>query len=931
MVSDELLRRDVRVLGEMLGQIIREQAGLASLELVERIRLLSRERRYGSNDAETLLTRLVQGLTDQEARVVARAFSIFFDVANIAEDRHRVRVLREREFQAQSEPISESILSAIAELKLHGCSATQVGSYLKHMTIDLVFTAHPSEAKRRSIRAKLRRMRYALQELDRSDLLPRERQSLTDSIRGELSVLWQTEFLHPNRPEVLDEVERGVATLTRLWDVVPDIFQAVRRALERYYPEELDRWEIPPFLRFGFWMGGDRDGNPHVTWQVTAKTLCRLRQATIALHLDICARMFGYLTISLPLDSVFAQRLQARIEFATTTWPATAPLVETVDSGELYRRWLKIIQWRLQKSLAVDILQPLPDGAFRDSDELLDDLLLLQTLLGSSTDILPVKHEIQRWIDGTRTFGLYGAQLDIRQDAKRYQEILSEILAACQICDNYMSLSETARCEILTSAMEWNGVLPEDHLAPLTLDTLRLYTLLHAVEVQFGSQCLGGSIISLTRSASDVLGVLWLWKVTTPRTAASMPRSDGHHSLVGRHSPEEHRSGLRMVPLFEQIEDLRHAPETLGAILDHPTYAKYLEAQGKRQLVMIGYSDSTKDGGYLAATWGLYQAQNELHSVAAARGVDITFFHGRGGALGRGGGPAARGILSLPPRSLDGTLRLTEQGEVLAERYDDSQIAFRHLEQVFWAVLTGHCIQRPAPPGPWQETMAKLAAISRDAYRKLVDTPGFMRYFELASPIEEIENLPIASRPSRRRGERSLAYLRAIPWVFAWTQNRCLIPAWYGLGESLQFARRDASTWELLKNMYAEWTFFQAMIDNASLALAKADMYVAERYAELQDDLECRAPIWSKIRQEFERTRLGILDLTDRDDLLANIPWFARSIEARNPYVDPLNLIQIEFLRRSRELISHDAQDPATRDLLRLTVQGIAAGMRTTG
>lgn len=919
MVSDELLRRDVRTLGEMLGQIIREQAGLASLELVERIRLLARERRSGSEGAESLLTKLVQGLSTQEARVVARAFSIFFDVANIAEDRHRVRVLRERELRAQPEPISESIFSAIADLQKNGYSADEVFRHLQRMSIDLVFTAHPSEAKRRSIRSKLRRMRDALQELDRSDLLPRERQNLSDSIRGELSVLWQTEFLHPNRPQVLDEVERGVATLSRLWDVIPDVFQTVRRALERYYPDDSERWDIPPFLRFGFWMGGDRDGNPNVTWQITAKTLCRLRQETLNLHAQSCARTFGYLTIALPPDSDSALRLQTRIDEAITRWPATAARVELVDTSELYRRWLTIIQWRLLRSHTEDILQQLPDGAYRDSQELVDDLLLIQDSLGTSTDILPVKIVVQRWVDAAKTFGLYGAQLDIRQDAKRYQEILAEILHTIQLCDNYMSLPNKDRCRVLTAGMEWRGVIPEGSLSPLTLDTLRLYTLLHAVEAQFGSSCLGGSIISLTRSASDVLGVLWLWSVTRPKAG---PFSS---EAISR------RSGIRIVPLFEQIEDLRNAPSTLAAILDHSIYANYLAGQGNRQLVMIGYSDSTKDGGYVAASWGLYQAQNELHSIAAERGVDITFFHGRGGSLGRGGGPAARGILSLPPRSLDGTLRLTEQGEVLAERYDDPQIAFRHLEQVFWAVLTGHCIQRMVPHQSWLAIMSELSRISREVYRRLVETPGFMRYFELASPIEEIENLPIASRPSRRRGERSLVDLRAIPWVFAWTQNRCLIPAWYGMGEAMRVARQSPQDWSLLKNMYSEWAFFQAMIDNASLALAKADMYVAERYAELQDDPAGREPIWSMIRSEYDLARMGILELTDRDDLLANIPWFSRSIDARNPYVDPLNLIQIEFLRRSREMIAQNVQDATTRDLLRLTVQGVAAGMRTTG
>ena len=343
---------------------------------------------------------------------------------------------------------------------------------------------------------------------------------------------------------------------------------------------------------------------------------------------------------------------------------------------------------------------------------------------------------------------------------------------------------------------------------------------------------------------------------------------------------------------------------------------------------MVGYSDSTKDGGYLAACCGLQVAQGNLHAAAAARGVSLTFFHGRGGSLGRGGGPAARGILSLPPETLDGSLRLTEQGEVLAERYDDTEVACRHLEQVSWATLVASSVRRSEPRREWTDVAARMAERSWTVYRELVDQPGFIRYFSETTPIDDIETLPIASRPSRRRGERTLDDLRAIPWVFAWTQSRCMIPAWYGLGTALvEVKYDDRHAWQNVCDMYRQWPFFQATIDNATLALAKADMYIAQRYSELVDDADIRRPIWQRIAAERDRTRQAILDIVGGGELLATTPWFQRSIEARNPYIDPLNLIQIEFMRRRRQ----QPDDESLRDLLRLCVQGIASGMRTTG
>jgi phosphoenolpyruvate carboxylase len=445
---------------------------------------------------------------------------------------------------------------------------------------------------------------------------------------------------------------------------------------------------------------------------------------------------------------------------------------------------------------------------------------------------------------------------------------------------------------------------------------LALFRLLHDVQRSFGPDCLGGHVISLTQCPSDLLNVLWLWR----------------WAQVTSEQPHEHE--LRIVPLFEKIDDLDHAGETLQSILSHPLYREHVKRLSDRQIIMVGYSDSTKDGGYLAACWGLSKAQRDLRTVADAHGVKVTFFHGRGGSLGRGGGPAARGILSLPPEALDGTLRLTEQGEVLAERYDDVQIAYRHLEQVTWATLTASALPAKDVKPTWTSMIEVLSKRSFLAYRELVEQPGFIRFFGDATPIEEIENLPIGSRPSRRRGERTLNDLRAIPWVFAWTQNRCMIPAWYGLGTALTEVKyRDRNSWKTICEMYRSWPFMEATIDNAVLALAKADMAIAHHYAELTEADEDGQRIWSLIAAERDRTRQALLDIVGGHELLSTTPWFFSSIDVRNPYIDPLNLIQVEFLKRRRVMTSDadESDREQLRDLLRLTVQGIAAGMRTTG
>jgi phosphoenolpyruvate carboxylase len=921
MFANNQLSSDMQLLENLLRQIVTEDEGPEVVQLVTEIRHLARERRANVPGAEASLSKTLHELTSEQVRLVARSLSILFDLANLAEDRQRVRVLRQRERDRHPNPISESIGAAVQQLKAAGLSAMQVQEALDQLDVELVFTAHPSEAKRRSIRSRLRRMRQCLEELDSDDLLSRERESLSARLRADLTVLWQTEFLRPMRPSVLEEVERGLSIMSRLWEVVPEICLSLRQALAREFPGH--EFVSPKFLRFGSWMGGDRDGHPGVTWNITERTLVWLRDTAIDRHLEWCRKLYDFLSVSRNEVSLETD-LPNALSQAEQRWPEFAATLARVPEHEIYRRWIMLIEWRLRQSRCVSLTDPPIDGAYRDGRELELDIEALIVSMRACRGQQVLAEETQRWLDLTRVFGLHLTRLDVRQGSERHCEVMTDLLRASGECSDFAALTESERQTVLLMTMEIGKPIDEERLAPLTRESLELFRVLRRALQRFGTDCLGGHVISMTRCPSDLLTVLWLWrKVCAEKWTVSATDS----TPIPKHA-------LRIIPLFEKIDDLQVAPEVMAEILDQPVYAEHLKAQGNRQIVMVGYSDSTKDGGYLAACWGLFRAQDLLHQTAATRNIRLTFFHGRGGSLGRGGGPAARGILSLPPDALGGSLRLTEQGEVLAERYDDLHVAYRHLEQVTFATLVASNIPRPAVRAEWQQLMESLAVNSLKAYRELVDTPGFIEFFGEATPIEEIENLPIASRPSRRTGQRTLNDLRAIPWVFAWTQNRCLIPAWYGLGTALSDVKyNNRSDWQTVIEMYRQWPFFQATIDNAATALAKADMYVGQRYSELCSSADQRRQIWMLIASERDRSRQAILDIVGGSELLASTTWFQRSLEVRNPDIDPLNLIQIELLMRRRGLDSSSDQNEAQqlRDLLRLSVQGVAAGMRTTG
>lgn len=926
MTANRKLQEHIQYLSGLLDTIIEEQAGRSALLLVQELRQLARERRVGSPGAEERLAALIHRLTETEIRVCVRALSLYFDLANIAEDCQRVRVLRERERRHAPEPRGESIGHAIRQLKADGQTPEEIQDLLDSLRIEMVFTAHPTEAKRRTTRRVLRDVRFCLQQSDERDLLPREKHQLDERLRANLTVLWQIDLMRPDRPTVMQEVARGLFFTKELWNIVPDIHRDVREALDDSYPGESFR--VPAFLQFGSWIGGDRDGNPFVTANVTSDTLETLREAAVSHHLKHCQNLERILVMSARQVEV-SEELVSAVNNAISRWPEVREQVETFVSSEIYRRWLKIIEFRLRKTLETGGHSSKVRGAAYGTEQDLEaDVQMIADSIAEHRGERIVTRFLDDWLSQIRTFGLHFAALDVRQDSQVHADVLTELFRQGGITEDYNSLDEAGRQDALEQAFErlktsWSSFGDPEQYQGITRETLTLFFVLARTYWSRGRAPLGGVIISMTHNPSDLLAVLWLWcwgwLLEHPKQAEDFVKSVPY---------------LPIMPLFETVADLQNGADVMERLLAAPRYAAYLEKSPKReQIVMVGYSDSTKDGGYLSAGWGLHRAQEKLADVAERQNFRLIIFHGRGGALGRGGGPAARAIRSLPAKSVGGALRMTEQGEVLAERYDDPQIAHRHLEQVTWATMLVTRDTETEQPGIWRETMEKLTERSYRHYRELVELPGFLGYFGQATPISEIEHLPIGSRPSRRRGRRSLSDLRAIPWTFAWTQSRQLIPAWYGLGTAVHWLLREAGgDWSTLQRMYDEWQLFRALIDNADLALAKADMSIAHRYAELAKDHEASERVWLAIAEEYQVSRAAVLMIMRQPELLGGIPWLQRSVAERNPYVDPLNLIQIELIQRVAKLGDKaETEGQPLREMLRQTIQGIAAGLRSTG
>jgi len=900
------LSATIHLLGEALGEVLRAQESVALFETEERIRALAKARRAGEMDAAVRLPVAVAGLPADAARATASAFAVYFDLINLAEEVHRIRALRARERTQHPAPIGESIGEAVGRLQARGVTSERMAELLRALRIELVLTAHPTEAKRRTILSKLQRISDVLRRLQDADLLPRERSELMTGLRAEITALWLTDRARTTRPAVTDEVRTGLYFVDEVfWDLLPRIATDLETALGRHYPGLLPP---PAWLTVASWIGGDRDGNPSVVTEVTAETLRLHRGLAVERHRRSIQDLARRLSVSgrrCPAPEGLTAWLDARRPL-----PAHVAYLEERYAGEPYRLALSLLAADLEAASHEDMTARLLDEMPHTARATAAEIRRVVALVAQGIPAALAGDRVRALESQLETFGLHTARLDIREDSSRLGATLGDILARLSIDDAFAQRDEPDRAERLLELLAREAPKASE-IAALALpeasaETWRLFRLLARVQAVYGRESLGPFIVSMTRGPADILTVLLL-----ARWAGGA-------------------KGLRIVPLFETLGDLDAAPRTLDALFALPVYREHLEAGG--QMVMIGYSDSNKDGGYLAANWALYRAQDAIARTCAEHGVTLTLFHGRGGTVARGGGPAGRAIRAQPPGTIEGRFRVTEQGETIASRYADPALAHRHLEQIVSAVLLASVDGGDGPAEPataWREAMDVMAATARETYHDLVErTPGFLEYWRAATPIEELSRLRLGSRPAARRaGGLTRSAVRAIPWVFSWMQSRFNLPGWYGLGSAL--ARVEVSR---LREMYEGWPFFRAILDNAEMSLLKADMGIAALYSELVPDRPLATAVFTRIGAEFSRTRETILRTTGHAELMDGDPVIQRSVQLRNPYVDPLNYLQVEMLRRLRALRDQDGDEAARyREILVVTINGIAAGLRNTG
>ncbi len=893
------LRRDVGLLGRLLGRVLEEAGGRELLEDVERLRHATIALRGAVGDREAARARVVElvaGFDLARAELVARAFTVYFQLVNLAEEQHRVRTLRERS-RGQG-PVRESFAAAVQEVR-DAAGQRGLAALLQRLEITPVLTAHPTEARRRAVVEALRRIGAEVDRLDDPRLAAGEEADVHRRLLEEITILWRTAQLRRDRPSPLDEVRTVAAVFdASLFRLVPSVY----RSLEQALAGDAAGTRPPPFrpfLRWGSWVGGDRDGNPAVTAETTRAAMA-VQADHVLRGLEAASRRIGRsLTVSGASTPPSAELL-ASLADDEAAFPGPAATIRRRSPDEPHRRKLLLVAERLAATRAA--LPPAQGAGYRDAGQLLADLRLLQGSLAAAGAGRLAYGELQQLAWQAETFGFHLASLEVRQHASVHAEALAEL--APDAAGDAAALDRLATAGRPTVA-PGGGSRAEGGIAAEVVGTLRVMAELQA---GYGADACRRYVVSFSRSAADLAAVRALARLAVPGG----------------------RFALDVVPLFESRADLEAAPGVLDEYVALPGVAAWLEERQGRLEVMLGYSDSAKDAGFLAANVALYQAQGALAAWAAGRGVDLTLFHGRGGALGRGGGPAGRAVRGQAPGSVAGRFKVTEQGEVIFARYGNPAIGYRHLEQVSNAVLgastPGAQAALAAGERRFLPETIRMAAASEAAYRELVEQDGFAEFFARVTPIQELGLLRIGSRPARRAAGGDIASLRAIPWVFAWSQNRCNLPGWYGLGTGLAAGREEPGGLATLRAMYQEWPFFRSLIENAEMSLAKADPLVAEPYLALGG----RPDLVAAIREEFRRTRALVLEITGAERLLGHRAVLRRAVDLRNPYVDALSFLQVRFLADLRAgLAGPDAE--RTADLVLLTVNGVAAGLQNTG
>ena len=918
------LRRDVRSLGTLLGEVLREQAGedlFAHVEALRQgtIRRRDAEARGDEEEAErhgAKALELVHSLPAERAILLSRAFAFYFELINLAETNHRKRRRIALQLSGETEKQRGSLAGTLCEMRRVGITADEAMGWLQRILIVPVFTAHPTEVARRTVMTKRRRIGEFLARLDRIPVPELELARLEDAIRAEITSLWQTDEVRSRRPTVYDEVKMGLDYYdVSIFATLPGLYREIAEALRASYGLELEPHELPLVLRFGSWIGGDRDGNPFVTPEVTRDAIQLARGHLLLYYQSRLDEIIDLLTTSAqqrPVTKQLRERLDAYVAQLHTP---EAQVFGAQYEFEYYRRFIICVKARIQRTLELTgkhgstmlpvmpytltqgqqkLAQALPE--YCSVDKFLEDLEVLRSSLLANAGERIAETLIDPLILQVRTFGLHLHTLDIRQHARVHAAALQE------------AISDTIA-----------PVLPGEMSAETT-SVLETFRVVAEVKESCSPEVVRQYVISGASTVEDVLAVVRLARL-------------GGVTVEG----SKRDPGLMPVPLFESIEDLRQAPEVCRALWSRPDYKKLLASWGNWQEVMLGYSDSNKDGGMLTSTWEIFRAHRGLHEVARECGVKLRLFHGRGGTVGRGGGPTHRAIFAQPMNSFEGQLRITEQGEVLNFKYADEVLAERNLELMIAASLDA--LARPNARDPqghftgvlkpeWEAALDELSEISFGFYRKFVlENPDVVTYFEQSTPVGELEHAKIGSRPTRRNKSPKLSDLRAIPWVFGWTQSRLMVPAWFGVGHAIEEFTKKAGALDLLRVMAREFPLFIDLLRNVEMALGKVDLSTARLYSELVADAKLRERIYEMFEAELHRTVKAVLAVTSQKELLETNRVLAHSIKLRNPYVDPMHLIQVDMLRRKRA----GEDTPEVNRAIAATISGISAGLRNTG
>ncbi|AAM40069.1 phosphoenolpyruvate carboxylase [Xanthomonas campestris] len=891
---DVPLRDDVRRLGALVGDLLAEQVSADFLEEIERIRTTAIARRESDTPPAGLLS-LLEGREPRAAEALVRAFSTYFQVVNIAERVHRIRRRRDYQRSGTDTPQPEGLHDALRRLKAQGVTLDELSEWLPRIDVEPVFTAHPTEAVRRALLEKEQLMVASL--VDNLDGMrtPNERATDAARFRMALTASWQTADSSPVRPTVEDEREHVGFYLTQvLYRVIPVMYETLEHAIEETYGSTL---ALPRLLRFGTWVGGDMDGNPNVDAHTIAGTLDAQRRAVLDRYLNELWQLASLLSQSTTLVAV-SPALSAQLERYQALLPDAAARSRPRHGDMPYRLLNDLMRARLQATLDD------ADGAYAAPAELEHDLQLILDSLEVNKGLHAGWFAVRRLLWRVRSFGFHLARLDVRQESSVHARAVADALGQA----DWDSQDATHRAGLLGPYASGEQALPQvDDEGNARLDAV--FAALADARTRHGADALGSYIISMAHNRADVLTVL------------ALARRGGLVDDAGA-------VPLDIVPLFETVDDLRGGTGTVQDLLADPVYRQHLRARGDTQMVMLGYSDSGKDGGIAASRWGLQRAQVELLEAAAELGVRLTFFHGRGGSIVRGGGKTTRALDAAPRGSVDGRLRVTEQGEVIHRKYGIRALALRSLEQMTGAVLLSSL--RPRAPEPredaWRPVMDLVAERSTVAYRGFVGAPDFMQYFRLATPIDVIERMTLGSRPSRRLGQdAALSNLRAIPWVFAWSQARAVIPGWYGVGSGLQ-AAVEAGHEDSLREMAQDWPFFRTFLDDIAMVLSKGDLNIAELFSRLAGPLHAR--FFPRIRDELALTKHWVKTLLGQRSLLQHDPRLALSIRLRNPYIDPISVLQVDLLQRWR---ATDGEDEELLRALVACVNGVAQGVQNTG